>query len=340
MLRQARLAASLAVRNPRLLGDYVRWTAEGWRHQPAAARQVYPDVLTVQECLALVEAEFGTWEEGPSLQRVREWSSGQRARMGGRETMAGDTTLGLLVYEAARAARPDTIVETGVAAGVTSAHLLAALEDNGRGILHSIDLPPTDMLAAGHVGAAVPGDLRHRWIYHWGTSRRLLPKLLHGLQGSLMFVHDSDHSYANMAWEIRIAWQAMNSGGVIVCDDVDMHTAFLDTARELGSIPRLVGQAEKRGTTGLLIREATRSSLCDPGRPQASSDTSHGRQARGPCDAALHASITLCGGIPVPRTEFVSCGVGASPSAPLPEGLATSRACVLHKNCRRNPSAY
>jgi predicted O-methyltransferase YrrM len=257
VLRQAKLAAALAVRNPRLLGDYARWTVEGRRRQPAAPRQIYPGVLTVDECLALVEAEFGAWEEGPALARVREWSFDQQARIAGGATMAGDTMLGRLVYEVARATRPDIIVETGVATGVTSAHLLAALEDNGHGVLHSIDLPPTNMVAAGHVGAAIPDNLRERWIYHWGASRRLLPKLLDDLQGRLMFVHDSDHSYANMAWEIRNAWQAMSSGGVIVCDDVDMHTAFLDTAHELYARPRLVEQAEKGGTTGLLIRVAT-----------------------------------------------------------------------------------
>lgn len=261
MLRQARLAASLAVRNPRLLCDYTRWALEGRRHQSSAPRQVRTDVLTVDECLALIVEEVGefeTWEEGPRLAQVREWSFDQQARFGGGATMAGDTMLGLLVYGAARATRPDAIVETGVATGVTSAHLLAALEDNGHGVLHSIDLPPTDMLAAGHVGAAIPDDLRHRWIYHWGASRRLLPKLLNDLEGRLMFVHDSDHSYANMAWEIRSVWQAMSSGGVIVCDDVDLHTAFLDTAHELESSPRFVEQAEKGGTTGLLIRVAAR----------------------------------------------------------------------------------
>jgi len=170
--------------------------------------------------------------------------------------MAGDTMLGLVVYGVARATRPDSIVETGVATGVTSAHLLAALEDNGHGLLHSIDLPPTDMLVAGHVGAAVPNELRHRWTYHWGSSRRLLPKLLGSLQGRLMFVHDSDHSYANMAWEIRNAWRAMSLGGVIACDDVDLHTAFSDLARELGTNPLFVRQAEKEGTTGLLIQRA------------------------------------------------------------------------------------
>jgi predicted O-methyltransferase YrrM len=264
VLRQASLAASLVVRNPRLLGDYMRWAIGGRRQRPTNPSQIYSDVLTVDECITLMATEFGACKEGPSLVRVREWSFNQQARMGGGATMAGDTMLGLLVYEIARMMRPDMIVETGVATGVTSAHLLAALEDNEHGVLHSIDLPPTDMVADGHVGAAIPDDLRHRWTYHWGSSRRLLPKLLEDCQGRIMFVHDSDHSYKNMAWEIRSAWHAISSGGVIVCDDVELHTAFLDTARELDANPWLVGQAEKPGSTGLLIRTATGNGLCQP----------------------------------------------------------------------------
>jgi hypothetical protein len=117
VLRQVRLAASLAVRNPRLLGDYARWAVEGRRHQPVSPQDVHPGVLTVDTCLALVEAEFGTRDEGPSLALVREWSFDQRARIGGGATMAGDSALGRLVYEIARITRPDTIVETGVATG-------------------------------------------------------------------------------------------------------------------------------------------------------------------------------------------------------------------------------
>lgn len=254
MLRQARLAASLVVHDPHLLADYARWAIQGKvRHPPEGPQRHDSTILAVDECLALVRAEFGAWEEGPSLVKVSEWSFDQRARMGGGATMAGDTLLGRLVYELARATRPDTIVETGVATGVTSAHLLAALEDNGHGVLHSVDLPPSDMLAAGHVGAAIPSDLRRRWVYHWGASRRVLPKLLEDLHGRLMFVHDSDHSYRNMSWEIRTAWRAMSSSGVIVCDDVHLNNAFLDSAEELGINPRLVAQAEKEGITGLLI---------------------------------------------------------------------------------------
>ena len=256
MLQQARFATSLAMSNPRLLGDYARWYLNG-RCQVAAPRQLHSDVLTIDQARVLVEAEFGGWTDGPALERVRAWPLENEARAGGGAHMAGDSMLGLLVYGIARGMRPDTIIETGVATGVTSAYLLAALEDNRHGILHSIDLPPTDMVAKGNVGAAIPDDLRDRWVYHWGASRRLLPALLKNSRGKFMFVHDSDHSYKNMAWEIRSAWQAMSSGGVIVCDDVELHDAFLDAAAELNGYSQVVGQAEKHGITGLLIRPAT-----------------------------------------------------------------------------------
>ena len=257
ILRRARFAVSLAVRNPRLLEDYARWFVAGHRHRPTPTNhEVHAGVLSYDEGIAFIQAEFGSWDVGPSFARVSESSFEADARIGGGAVMAGDSLLGRLVYDVARATRPDIVIETGVATGVTSAHLLAALEDNGHGALHSIDLPPTDMIVADHVGIAIPESLRHRWTYHWGTSRRLLPKLLNELHGSLMFVHDSDHSYTNMAWEIRTAWMAMSSGGVIVCDDVHLHTAFLDVAGELNGKACLVEQAEKGGTTGLLIRPA------------------------------------------------------------------------------------
>ena len=245
------------MRNPRLLDDYARWFVAGQRHSPTPAnRPAHTGVDSYDEGVSFVQAEFGSWDIGPAFTQVSESSFDQDARIGGGSVMAGDSLLGRLVYDVARAARPDIIIETGVATGVTSAYLLAAQEDNGRGALHSIDLPPTDMIAANHVGIAIPESLRHRWTYHWGSSRRLLPKLLNELHGSLMFVHDSDHSYANMAWEIRTASTAMSSGGVIVCDDVHLHTAFLDMARELNGKACLVEQAEKGGTTGLLVIKA------------------------------------------------------------------------------------
>jgi predicted O-methyltransferase YrrM len=48
---------------------------------------------------------------------------------------------GRLLYGIVRALRPENVSETGVAAGVSNVFLNAALVENGRGRLFSIELP-------------------------------------------------------------------------------------------------------------------------------------------------------------------------------------------------------
>jgi predicted O-methyltransferase YrrM len=165
-----------------------------------------------------------------------------------------DPALGELAYMIVRGLEPDVILETGVAGGVTSAYILAALEDNGHGRLVSIDLPPLPLESAGLVGHFVPGDWRGRWSYHRGSSRRLLPQLLAELGAVDVFVHDSDHSYANMRWELETAWSSLRPGGLVVADDVQTHRAFADMAAASGARPVYAEQPGKRGATGLLVR--------------------------------------------------------------------------------------
>jgi predicted O-methyltransferase YrrM len=169
--------------------------------------------------------------------------------------MAGDSTLGELAYSFTRALRPALVVETGVSIGLTSAYILAAMADNELGELHSIDIPPPRMVAEKLVGSAVPPDLRDRWHYHWGSARRLLPRILSAQPGGRrIFLHDSEHSYRNMRWELVTAWGALAPGDVILCDDANFHAAFVDAARSVGGRPHLIGQSEKGGLTGLLVR--------------------------------------------------------------------------------------
>src|SRR5690349_6830482 len=109
--------------------------------------------------------------------------------------MDADASLAELAYSLVRERRPATVIETGVARGITSAAVLRALHENGFGELHSIDLPPPRMLDAGLVGSAVPEELKPRWHYHWGSAKRLLPAVLARSTGPRLFIHDSDHTY-------------------------------------------------------------------------------------------------------------------------------------------------
>ena len=112
-----------------------------------------------------------------------------------------------------RTKQPDVMIETGVADGFSTAVILAAMETNGRGELHSYDI-------ADDVGACVTD--RTRWTLH---IREPLPSSPIDL-----FLHDSDHSYANQSAEYVAAWSILRPGGLLLSDDVDWSCAFLDFA--------------------------------------------------------------------------------------------------------------
>lgn len=162
----------------------------------------------------------------------------------------GDSTLAHFCYAVARAVRPEAAFETGVCYGVTSAFLLQAMNVNQRGHLQSIDLPPLGKDADAFVGWLVPSKLRERWTIHRGTSARLLPPLLSEKGAIDLFVHDSLHTYANMANELRIAWPAIRAGGVLIADDVEGNSAFLELSKRPDVASAVV--IEELGKTALL----------------------------------------------------------------------------------------
>jgi predicted O-methyltransferase YrrM len=122
-----------------------------------------------------------------------------------------------------------TIVETGVAAGFTTSVILAALEAEGGGVLHSVDVPPQGV-DPNDVGWLVPDRLRHRWTLHRGRSRRVLPRLLRELAALDVFVHDGLHTEATMRWELKVGGGAVRPGGVAALDDAERNPAFAEWA--------------------------------------------------------------------------------------------------------------
>jgi predicted O-methyltransferase YrrM len=149
------------------------------------------------------------------------------------------------VYVVVRAIKPRVIVETGVASGLSSAHILRALAANGMGMLHSIDLPNVQhgsVLPEGRTsGWIVPDSLRGRWKLRLGDARELLPDLL-GVLGQVdLFLHDSDHSYENMVFEFEQALPRLVPGGVLMSDDTHLHPAWDDFCAKHRLRPTCIG---------------------------------------------------------------------------------------------------
>lgn len=127
---------------------------------------------------------------------------------------------------------PATVIETGVAHGISSRVILEALAENGRGHLSSIDLPhPLNSQLHGHTGVAVPESLRPRWTYLEGESRKLLPSLVAQSEAADLFIHDSLHTAENTLFEMEQVASAMRPGGVMLIDDIRGHDGFKSFAR-------------------------------------------------------------------------------------------------------------
>ena len=163
-----------------------------------------------------------------------------------------DMSLTWLQYLLTRATRPEVVVETGVWIGGSSFTLLSALAANKRGKLVSIDFPPFKKRNRVGIGRLVPEALYDRWELHLGPSKALLPKVAQK-GGVDIFIHDSDHTYANMTAEFEKAWGLVKPGGFIVSDDSSMNDSVLDFVERKKCRYKFL-RREKGGTIAILLR--------------------------------------------------------------------------------------
>jgi predicted O-methyltransferase YrrM len=78
------------------------------------------------------------------------------------------------------------------------------------------------------VGRLVPGHLTNDWRLHRGRSADLLPELARELGQIDFFLHDSLHTYRNMRHEFEIVTPFLSPQAVLVADDVEGNSAFMD----------------------------------------------------------------------------------------------------------------
>jgi hypothetical protein len=169
-------------------------------------------------------------------------------------SLNGDFALARLCYALCRALRPSLVVETGVCYGVTSAFFLHALSQNGKGVLHSIDLPPLGRNAGEFVGKIVPEGIRSRWTLHRGASKTVLPRLLRNVGPVDFFIHDSLHTYRNMRRELSTITPHLAPTALVLSDDIECNSAFREwTEKEKPSYWAVLRESSKDSLLGLAL---------------------------------------------------------------------------------------
>jgi hypothetical protein len=151
--------------------------------------------------------------------------------------------------------RPQVVIETGAAHGITSRIILEALQQNDLGHLWSNDLPhPLDHRLHAETGVAVTDQCRSRWTYLEDASKQRLPLLIPQVGHVERFVHDSLHTARNSLFEMEQAASAMSPGVVVLVDDIKSHGGFATFARRHAEYETVVCETEdKIGMFGVAV---------------------------------------------------------------------------------------
>lgn len=214
----------VALRHPLIVITHPSWWLSYWRSGRAGlVRQ-------------MVEDSLGEVRAVPTPKSLEDIAGMEPRSILGRMGLTQE-----YLYYLVRFQRPETVIETGVYFGISTAFILEALDANGKGHLYSVDLPSatyllpstgrefTQPLREGESpGFAVPERLRQRWTLEIGDSQSELPRLLSALQAVDLFYHDSEHTYEFMLREMELAISKMGPGSLLAADDIDWNQAFQD----------------------------------------------------------------------------------------------------------------
>jgi hypothetical protein len=220
----------------------------GWNerfHELLGAPWPCPRDLRFEEVMADIE----------SVLQARGWGFG-------RDTYAwyadGDSSLCRAAWCVVLHTRPEVVIETGVAHGVTSRIILEALAQNDFGHLWSIDLPfPFDHRLHEETGIVVTDSCRPRWSYLEGASKQRLPQLTAAVGHAELFIHDSLHTAENTLFEMEQADSVMAPGGVMLVDDINSHTGFATFAERYSGYQTIFcPEATREGMFGIAVKTA------------------------------------------------------------------------------------
>ena len=157
------------------------------------------------------------------------------------------------LYHLCRILKPNNIIETGVAYGISSSYILQALEDNKFGKLYSIDSIFRPWQTKEMIGSIIPKKLKSKWELIIGKSTEKLENVLIEINDLDIFIHDSSHTYENMMFEFNIIFKKIKKNGIIISDDIIDNDAFYDFASS-NDVKKYVIKVEGNQGLGIIIK--------------------------------------------------------------------------------------
>lgn len=147
-----------------------------------------------------------------------------------------------LLYFLARYLRPETVVETGVAAGHSSRAVLTALARNKEvsgieGHLYSSDFPYFRIEnPEQYIGVLVEAALKPNWTLEIDGDEKNLPKIAAQCGRVGLFHYDSEKRYAGRQAALDLLAPVLDGDSIIVMDDINDNAFFKDYVEREGGV--------------------------------------------------------------------------------------------------------
>jgi predicted O-methyltransferase YrrM len=241
---RAMLGAFLGARRATLMRKLLRRARPDPRDRTAQLARQWCEGASTNFADWARQRDPALWEEAELFARsLRRHAQSRLAHVSVR--MGGGGAIDAL-YFVTRLVKPRHVLETGVAAGWSSAAFLAAMERNGAGHLYSSDLPYLRRPGAEeHIGLLVDAQLRGRWTLHTNGDRANLELILSKCQSFDIVHYDSDKSYSEREYFFRRIAPCLHDGSVVMFDDVSDNLHFRDLARKRGWKAHVFGNGSK-----------------------------------------------------------------------------------------------
>ena len=138
----------------------------------------------------------------------------------------------ILLYFLVRKLKPNTVVETGVAAGWSSLSILRALRKNGNGKLYSSDFPYFRLEnPEQYIGYLAKNEVNKiNWFLDIRGDDVAIPEILKRIgNDSIDLIHyDSDKSYSGRDKVLKTLHPKINPKTIVIFDDIQDNLHFKD----------------------------------------------------------------------------------------------------------------
>jgi predicted O-methyltransferase YrrM len=205
----------------RSVSPSLHWLANQKSERFMAVQEVFPntDLSEFRREFSELEVELEQRCQHTKLAYPRGWS------------VRGEAPF--LLFSLVRMFKPERLVESGIANGVSTFFLTKAILANGHGRLMSIDPDPG-------AGCLINGQESPVWdkrILNSPFKSNFASALSDGID---FFLHDSDHSYGWVKFEFETVIPKLRRPAMLLCDDADRSLAFVDVCVRLRIVPKFM----------------------------------------------------------------------------------------------------